>query len=71
MTRKKRKSDGKKENLLPPIFNKRGGPILVRDDLLQKIKEVVIKLRLSGVVISRNLVISIGRLCLNLVVSLL
>ena len=46
--------------MLPPIFNKRGRPNLVRYDLLQKIKEVVIGERLSGAVIWRKMVISIG-----------
>ena len=34
---------------------------LVRDDLLQNIKEVVIGVMLSGAVISRKMVISIGK----------
>ena len=42
------------------IFNKRGRPNLVRDDLFQKIEEVVIGVRLSGAVISEQVVISIG-----------
>lgn len=46
--------------MLPPIFNKRGRPNLARDDFLQNIKEVVTGVRLSGAVISRKMVISIG-----------
>ena len=57
----KRKFNNQKEDWLPPIFNKRGRHNLVRDDLLQKIKEVVIGARLSGAVISRKMVISIGK----------
>ena len=46
--------------MLPPIFNKLRRPNLVRNDLLQKIKEVLIGVRLSGAVISRKMVISVG-----------
>ena len=46
--------------MLSPIFNKRVRPNLVRDDFLQKIKEVVTGVRLLGAVISRKMVISIG-----------
>ena len=48
------------KDLLPPIFNKRGRPNLVRDDLLQNIKEVVIAVRLSGAVSTRKMVLSIS-----------
>ena len=56
----RRKFNNQKENLLSPTFNKRGRPNLVRDDFLQKIKEVVTGVRLLGAVISRKMVISIG-----------
>ena len=41
-------------------FNKTGRPNLVRDDLLQKLKEVIVGVRFSGAVISRKMIISIG-----------
>ena len=43
-----------------PTFRKAGRPNIVRDELVQKIKEVIIGVRLSGAVISRRMVISIG-----------
>ena len=43
-----------------PIFRKAGRPNIVRDELVQKIKEVIVGVRLSGAVISRRMVISIG-----------
>lgn len=46
--------------MLPPIFNEHGRTNFVRDDLLQKIKEVIIGVSLSGAAISRKMVISIG-----------
>ena len=39
---------------------KLGDLIIVRDELVQKIKEVIVGVRLSGAVISRRMVISIG-----------
>ena len=46
--------------MLPPNLNKLGRPNIVRGDLLQKIKEVVIGVRFSGTVISRKMVVSMG-----------
>ena len=43
-----------------PTFRKAGRPNVVRDELVQKIKEVIVGVRLSGAVISRRMVISIG-----------
>ena len=43
-----------------PIFRKAGRPNIVRDELVQKIKEVIVGVRLSGTVISRRMVTSIG-----------
>ena len=43
-----------------PTFRKAGRPNIVRDELVQKIKEVIVGVRLSGAVISRRMVISIG-----------
>ena len=43
-----------------PTFRKAGRPNIVRDGLVQKIKEVIVGVRLSGAVISRRMVISIG-----------
>ena len=43
-----------------PTFRKAGRPNIVRDELVQKIKEVILGLRLSRAVISRRMVISIG-----------
>ena len=43
-----------------PTFRKAGRPNIVRDELVQKIKEVIVGVRLSGAVISRRTVISIG-----------
>ena len=42
-----------------PTFRKAGRPNIVRDELVQKIKEVIVGVRLSGAVISRRMVISI------------
>ena len=44
----------------PEKFNKKGRSSLVREELLVKIKEVIIGIRLTGAVISRKMVISIG-----------
>ena len=41
-------------------FNKKGRSSLVGEELLVKIKEVIIRIRLTGAVISRETVISIG-----------
>ena len=49
------KFNNKRADLLPPTFNKLGRPNLLWDDLLQKIKEVVIRVRLSEALISRNM----------------
>ena len=54
------KFNNKKEDLQPPIFNKLWRPKLGRNDLLQKIKEVAVSVRLSRAVISRKTVNSIG-----------
>ena len=54
------KFNNQKEDLLPLIFNKHGRPNLVRNGLLQEIKEVIIGVRLSGAEISRKIVISIS-----------
>ena len=43
-----------------PTFRKAGRPNIVRDELMQKIKEVIVGVQLSGAVISRRMVISIG-----------
>ena len=43
-----------------PTFRKAGRPNIVRDKLVQKIKEVIVGVRLSGAVISRRMVTSIG-----------
>ena len=43
-----------------PIFRKAGRPNIVRDELVQKIKEVIVGVRLSGTVITRRMVTSIG-----------
>ena len=43
----------------PPKFNEPGRRNIVRDNLLQKINEVVIGVRSSGAVTSRKTVISI------------
>ena len=43
-----------------PTFRKAGRPNIGRDELVQKIKEVIVGVRLSGAVISRRMVISIG-----------
>ena len=43
-----------------PTFRKAGRPNIVRDELVQKIKEVIGGVRLSGAVISRRMVIFIG-----------
>ena len=44
----------------PEKFNKKGRSSLVGEELLVKIKEVIIRIRLTGAVISRETVISIG-----------
>ena len=44
---------------MSPTFRKAGRPN-VRDELVQKINEVIVGVRLSGAVISRRMVISIG-----------
>ena len=59
---RKHKLKNQKEDLLPPIFTKCRRPNIVRDDLLQKIKKVVVEVRLSGAVISRKMVVSIGNM---------
>ena len=43
-----------------PIFRKAGRPNIVRDELVQKLKEVIVGVRLSGTVIPRRMVTSIG-----------
>ena len=43
-----------------PTFRKAGRPNVVRDELMQKIKEVIVGVWLSGAVISRRMVNSIG-----------
>ena len=43
-----------------PTLRKAGRPNIVRDELVQKIKEFIVGVRLSGAVISRRMVISIG-----------
>ena len=43
-----------------PTFRKAGRPNIVRDELVQKINKVIVGVRLSGAVISRRMVISIG-----------
>ena len=43
-----------------PTFRKTGRPNIVRDELVQKIKNVIVGVRLSGALISRRMVISIG-----------
>ena len=48
------KFSNQKKYFLSLIFNKRRRPNLVRDDFLQKIREVVMGVRLSGAVISRG-----------------
>ena len=42
-------------------FNKVGRPNKVNDEIMLKIKEVIIGIRLAGSVISRKMVISIGK----------
>ena len=54
------KFNNKKEDLQSPIFNKLWRPNLGKNDLLQKIKEVAVSVRLSRAVISRKTVSSIG-----------
>ena len=46
--------------MLPLIFNKRGRLNIATDDLLRKIKEVLIEIRLLGAVVLRKIVIFIG-----------
>ena len=43
-----------------PTFRKAGRPNIVRDELVQNIKEIIVGVRLSGAVIARRMVISIG-----------
>ena len=56
----------------PENFNKKGRPYLVGEELLAKIKEVIIRIRLTGAVISWKVVISIvnGLLKANYLISL-
>ena len=56
--RKFNKKEGVPSEL--PTFRKAGRPNIVRDEVVQKIKEVIVGIRLSGAVISRRMVISIG-----------
>ena len=44
----------------PEKFNKKGRPSFVGEELLVKIKEAIIGIRLTGAVIFRKMVISIG-----------
>ena len=45
---------------LPEKSNKKGRPPLVGEEFLVKIKEAIIRIRLTGAVISQKMVISIG-----------
>ena len=56
--RKFNKKEGVQSESL--TFRKAGRPNIVRDELVQKIKGAIIGVRLSGAVISRRMVISIG-----------
>ena len=62
--------------MLPPKFNKFGRPNIARDNLLQKIREVVTVIRLSRAIISRKMIflsvseplkLMIQTLCVNFV----
>ena len=44
----------------PAKFSKKGRPSLVGEELLVKIKEAIVRIRLAGAVVSRKVVISIG-----------
>ena len=55
----KRKFANQKENVPSPKFHDPGRPNIFRDDLLQKMKIVVIGVQSSGAVISRKMVIFI------------
>ena len=58
---KRKFSNPQKEVGEPPEkFNKKGRPLLVGEEFLVKLKEAIIGIRLTGAVISRKMIISIG-----------